>query len=117
MDGYDLITFTGTPAATSPFFIAGLLEGARIAPRCDTTHTAQAAANRLSTTAFACFLGHSSPDLVCVWRHQTPALTLGGWSCTTICAAQLASGPFNGDRDCAVSAGWQGDSMSKKSPE
>ena len=33
--GYDLITFTGAPAATSPFFMGENLEGARVAVRCD----------------------------------------------------------------------------------
>jgi hypothetical protein len=33
--GYDLITFTGAPAATSAFFMGETLEGARVAVRCD----------------------------------------------------------------------------------
>jgi len=33
--GYDLIAFTGAPAATSPFFMGESLEGARVAVRCD----------------------------------------------------------------------------------
>ncbi len=33
--GFDLITFTGAPAATSPFFMGESLEGAAIALRCD----------------------------------------------------------------------------------
>jgi DNA-binding transcriptional LysR family regulator len=33
--GYDLITFTGAPAAMNPFFMGESLEGARIALRCN----------------------------------------------------------------------------------
>ena len=35
LGGFDLITFTGAPAATSPFFMGESLEGARVAARCD----------------------------------------------------------------------------------
>src|SRR5262249_37412488 len=35
LGGYDLITFTGAPAAASPFFMGESLNGARVAIRCD----------------------------------------------------------------------------------
>jgi DNA-binding transcriptional LysR family regulator len=72
--GCDLITFTGAPAATSPFFMGESLEGARIALRCDNPLIQlRAAANGLGIAELACFLGDSSPDLVRVWPHETPA--------------------------------------------
>jgi hypothetical protein len=40
LGGYDLITFTGAPAATTPFFMGESLDGARVAVRCD-HHPAQ----------------------------------------------------------------------------
>jgi DNA-binding transcriptional LysR family regulator len=74
MASYDLITFTGAPAATSPFFMAESLEGARVALRCDNPLIQlKAAASGLGIAELACFLGDSSPDLVRVWPHETPA--------------------------------------------
>jgi DNA-binding transcriptional LysR family regulator len=71
---YDLITFTGAPAAASPFFMGEPLEGARIALRCDNPLIQlSAAANELGIAELACFLGDSSPDLVRVWPHEAPA--------------------------------------------
>jgi len=72
--GYDLITFTGQPAATSPFFMAEALEGARIALRCDNPFVQlKAAADEVGIAEVACFLGDASPDLVRVWPHEVPA--------------------------------------------
>jgi DNA-binding transcriptional LysR family regulator len=72
--GYDLITFTGAPAATSPFFMGESLDGARIALRCDNPLIQlKAAVNELGIAELACFLGNSSPDLVRIWPHETPA--------------------------------------------
>ena len=71
--GYDLITFTGAPAATSPFFMGESLEGTRIALRCDNPQL-KAAVSELGIVELACFLGDSSPDLVRIWPHETPAL-------------------------------------------
>jgi DNA-binding transcriptional LysR family regulator len=72
--GCDLITFTGAPAATSPFFMGESLEGSRIALRCDNPLIQlKAAANELGIAELACFLGDSCPDLVRVWPHEAPA--------------------------------------------
>jgi DNA-binding transcriptional LysR family regulator len=72
--GYDLITFTGQPAATSPFFMAEALEGARVALRCDNPFVQlKAAADEVGIAELACFLGDASPDLVRVWPHEVPA--------------------------------------------
>jgi DNA-binding transcriptional LysR family regulator len=72
--GYDLITFTGAPAAASPFFMGESLEGARIALRCDNPLIQRrAAANEAGIVELACFLGDSSPDLVRIWPHEPPA--------------------------------------------
>jgi DNA-binding transcriptional LysR family regulator len=74
LSGYDLITFTGAPAATSPFFMGEPLEGARIALRCDNPFIQlTAAANDIGIAELACFLGDSSPDLVRVWPDEAPA--------------------------------------------
>src|SRR5262249_13971334 len=68
--GYDLITFAGAPAATSPFFMGESLEGARIALRCNNPLIQlKAAANDIGIAELACFLGDTSPDLVRVWPH------------------------------------------------
>jgi DNA-binding transcriptional LysR family regulator len=49
LGGYDLITFTGAPAAASPFFMGESLNGARVAIRCDNPLIQlKAAANRAS---------------------------------------------------------------------
>src|SRR5262249_59321546 len=69
--GYDLITFTGAPAATSPFFMGESLEGARIALRCDNPQL-KAAVSELGIVELACFLGDSSPDLVPTLPPATP---------------------------------------------
>jgi DNA-binding transcriptional LysR family regulator len=72
--GYDLITFTGAPAATSPFFMGESLEGARIALRCDNPFVQlRAAADDAGIGEFACFLGDASTDLVRVWPNEAPA--------------------------------------------
>lgn len=72
--GLDLISFTGAPAATSPFFMGESLEGARIALRCDNPLIqVQAAASNVGIVEAACFLGDSSPDLVRVWPNEAPA--------------------------------------------
>jgi DNA-binding transcriptional LysR family regulator len=71
----DLITFTGAPAATSPFFMNEALEGARIALRCDNPLIQlQAAANGIGIAELACFLGDDSADLVRIWPDEPPAL-------------------------------------------
>lgn len=72
--GYDIITFTGAPAATSPFFMGESLEGARVALRCDNPLIQfKAAANEAGIAELACFLGDASPDLVRVWPNEPPA--------------------------------------------
>jgi DNA-binding transcriptional LysR family regulator len=72
--GYDLITFTGAPAATSPFFMGESLEGARIVLRCDSPIVQlRAAAHEVGVAELTCFLGDSSADLVRVWPDDVPA--------------------------------------------
>jgi len=72
--GYDLVTFTGAPPATSPFFMGESLDGARIALRCDNPLIQlRAAANDVGIAELTCFLGDSSPDLIRVWPHEAPA--------------------------------------------
>jgi len=72
--GCDLITFTGAPAATSPFFMSESLDGARIAFRCDNPLIQlKAAANDVGIAELACFLGDASPDLVRIWPNEPPA--------------------------------------------
>jgi DNA-binding transcriptional LysR family regulator len=74
LSGYDLITFTGAPAATSPFFMGESLEGGRIALRCDNPFIQlTAAANDIGIAELACFLGDTSPDLVRIWPDEAPA--------------------------------------------
>ena len=71
--GYDLITFTASPTAMSPFFMGEQLDGARIALRCDSpVIQLRAAANRAGIAEVACFLGDASPDLVRVWPERPP---------------------------------------------
>jgi DNA-binding transcriptional LysR family regulator len=71
---FDLITFTGAPAAASPFFLGESLEGARIALRCDNPLIQlRAAANKAGIAELACFLGDSAPDLVRVWPDKAPS--------------------------------------------
>lgn len=70
----DLITFTGAPSATSPFFMSESLEGARIALRCDNPLIQlQAAADGIGIAELACFLGDGCGDLVRIWPHEPPA--------------------------------------------
>jgi DNA-binding transcriptional LysR family regulator len=74
LGGFDLISFTGAPAATSPFFMGESLEGARIALRCDNPLIQlKVAANGAGIAELACFLGDSSPELVRVWPNEIPA--------------------------------------------
>jgi DNA-binding transcriptional LysR family regulator len=71
----DLITFTGAPAATSPFFMNESLEGARIALRCNNPLIQlQAAANGIGVAELACFLADDCADLVRIWPDEPPAL-------------------------------------------
>jgi DNA-binding transcriptional LysR family regulator len=73
--GYDLVTFTGAPAATSPFFMGETLEGARVALRCDNPLIQlQAAAQDVGIAELACFLGDECADLVRIWPDEPPAL-------------------------------------------
>jgi DNA-binding transcriptional LysR family regulator len=73
--GHDIITFTGAPAATSPFFMAESLAGARVAVRCDNPLIQiKAAASDVGIAEIACFLGDSSPDLVRIWPDAPRAL-------------------------------------------
>lgn len=71
--GHDLITFTGAPAATSPFFLDESLEGARTALRCDDAFIQrEAAANGMGIAELACFLGDDAAGLVRVWPDASP---------------------------------------------
>ncbi len=71
--GHDLVSFTGAPAAASPFFMGESLEGARVAFRCDNPLIQlKAAAEELGIVELACFLGDSSPALVRVWPQEAP---------------------------------------------
>jgi DNA-binding transcriptional LysR family regulator len=73
--GHDLITFTGAPAATSPFFMNESLDEARIALRCDNPLIqVQAAAKGIGIAELACFLGDDCADLVRIWPGEPPAL-------------------------------------------
>jgi DNA-binding transcriptional LysR family regulator len=73
--GHDLISFTGAPAATSPFFMSESLDEARIALRCDNPLIQlQAAANGIGIAELACFLGDDCVDLVRIWPGEPPAL-------------------------------------------
>jgi DNA-binding transcriptional LysR family regulator len=75
LTGYDLITFTGAPAATSPFFMGESLEGARVAARCDNPLIQlKAAESEIGIAELACFLGDASPDVVRIWPDEPPAL-------------------------------------------
>jgi len=73
--GHDLITFTGTPSATAPFFLGESLDGARTAVRCDNPLLQlEAAVNGAGIAELACFLGDDSPDLIRVWPNEPPIL-------------------------------------------
>jgi DNA-binding transcriptional LysR family regulator len=72
--GFDLIVFTGAPAAMTPFFMNVSLEVARIALRCDNPLIqVRAAASNVGIVEAVCFLGDSSTDLVRVWPDEAPA--------------------------------------------
>ena len=74
LGGYDLITFTGAPAATSLFFMGESLDGGRVAIRCDSPLIQlKAAANEVGIAELACFLGDSSRELVRIWPDEPPA--------------------------------------------
>ncbi|QPF89030.1 LysR family transcriptional regulator [Bradyrhizobium commune] len=71
---HDLITFTGAPAAMSPFFMGEPLEGVRIALRCDSPFVQlRSAANHGGIAEAVCFLGDATPELVRVWPERPPA--------------------------------------------
>lgn len=73
--GHDLITFTGAPAATSPFFMGEALEGARLAVRCDNPLIQRrTSAEGAGIAELACFLGDECSDLVRIWPDEPPAL-------------------------------------------
>jgi DNA-binding transcriptional LysR family regulator len=73
--GHELITFTGAPAATSPFFLGESLENARISVRCDNPLIqAEAAIKGVGIAELACFLGDDLPDLVRIWPAEQPAV-------------------------------------------
>jgi DNA-binding transcriptional LysR family regulator len=73
--GYDVITFTGAPAATSPFFMGETLEGARIAARCDNPLIQlQAASHDAGIAELACALGDQCAALARIWPDEPPAL-------------------------------------------
>ena len=70
---FDLITFTGAPAAMGAFFMGEKLEGARIALRCDNPLIQlRAAASDAGIAEAACYLGDPEPDLVRVWPDAAP---------------------------------------------
>ena len=73
--GHDLITFTGAPSATAPFFLGESLDGARISVRCDNPLLQLEAAVRGAGIAeLACFFGDDSPALVRIWPSERPIL-------------------------------------------
>jgi DNA-binding transcriptional LysR family regulator len=73
--GYDLITFTGAPATTGPFFMGETVEEARVAVRCDNPLIQlQAAAHDAGIAQLACFLGDECADIVRLWPNEPPAL-------------------------------------------
>jgi DNA-binding transcriptional LysR family regulator len=77
LGGFDLITFTGAPAATRPFFMGEPLEGARVALRCDNPLIQSgAAANHVGIAELACFLGDTDPNLVRIWPNEPPTLRM-----------------------------------------
>src|SRR5499433_3981047 len=74
LGGHQLITFTGAPAATSPFFLGEAMENARTAMQCDNPLIQmQAAGEGIGIAELACFLGDRS-DLVRVWPGEPPLL-------------------------------------------
>jgi DNA-binding transcriptional LysR family regulator len=75
LGGFDVITYTGAPAAARPFFMGESLEGARVAVRCDNPLIQmRAAANHLGIAELACFLGDSGTDVMRVWPDEPPSL-------------------------------------------
>jgi DNA-binding transcriptional LysR family regulator len=73
--GHDLITFTGAPAATSPFFLGESLAGARVALRCDSPLVQLRATERdVGISELACFLGDESDQVARVWPEESPAV-------------------------------------------
>lgn len=72
---HDLISFTGAPAATSPFFMGESLAGTRVALRCDSPLVQlRAAAQHVGIAELACFLGDESDQVRRVWPDERPAL-------------------------------------------
>lgn len=75
LGGYDLITFTGAPTATRPFFMSEALEGARVAVRCDNPFIQrQTAAEGAGIAELACFFADDCADLVRIWPDEPPVL-------------------------------------------
>lgn len=71
--GHDLISFTGTPSAMTPFFMGESVEAARIALRCDNPLIQlRAAVTDVGIAELACVLGDSSPGVVRVWPDAVP---------------------------------------------
>jgi DNA-binding transcriptional LysR family regulator len=72
--GFDLITYSGTPAAMGPFFLGEQIEGAQVALRCDSPFIQlRAAANHTGICEVTCFQGDRAPDVVRVWPDRAPA--------------------------------------------
>lgn len=70
--GHDLITFTGSPSATSPFFLGESLQGARVAMRCDNALIQlEAVARGVGIAELACFLGDDSSEVIRVWPGES----------------------------------------------
>jgi DNA-binding transcriptional LysR family regulator len=75
LGNFDVITYTGAPAAARPFFMGESLEGARVAVRCDSPLVQmRAAADHLGIAELACFLGDAGADVVRIWPDEPPAL-------------------------------------------
>ena len=75
LGNFDVITYTGAPAAARPFFMGESLEGARVAVRCDSPLVQmRAAADHLGIAELACFLGDAETDVVRIWPDEPPAL-------------------------------------------
>jgi DNA-binding transcriptional LysR family regulator len=74
LGGHQLITFTGAPAATGPFFLGESMENARTAMQCDNPLIQmQAAREGIGIAELACFLGDQS-ELVRVRPSEPPLL-------------------------------------------
>lgn len=75
LSGHDLITFTGAPAAASPFFMGESLERARVALRCDSPLVQlRSAGQDVGIAELACALGDESEQVTRVWPSEPPAL-------------------------------------------